>query len=37
VASPSHRLATRPSVSALDFMDEEILLKALGCCYHILF
>jgi DNA-binding transcriptional LysR family regulator len=34
VAAPDHRLASAGSVSALDLMGEEVLLKALGCSYR---
>jgi DNA-binding transcriptional LysR family regulator len=34
LASPSHRLASAQRVSAQDLMDEEVLLKALGCSYR---
>jgi DNA-binding transcriptional LysR family regulator len=34
VASPAHRLAEAKSVSAVDLMGEEVLLKALGCSYR---
>jgi len=34
LAAPAHRLAARASVSAMDLMDDEVLLKALGCSYR---
>lgn len=34
LAAPDHRLASSLRVSAQDLMDEEVLLKALGCSYR---